>query len=173
MMVAKKPATRCQSIWQWKAQARARNGQYDEDLLASRSEIGGGRGLIWIVCSEAIGEVSSSIDLHHVAANGCFGCSVGSSAVWTRVGRGALYHLEVVPVSVDRMATGVVVVDDYFDYVVMVHDGGVCRVAIDGGIGGLLARAQDCVESGDFWCHVSNIVHCKPRVGCQLRPPLP
>ncbi len=76
--------------------------------------------LIWIVCNETKGYVTTSVDLDDIATYGSRRGVDGRSAVDASVSCGALYYLEVVAMDVERMATSVKVVDHYFDCIVVI-----------------------------------------------------
>lgn len=139
MKVAKKPAVRCQSMWQWKAQTRA--------TMVSEAfyrRLGPGA-LIWIVRLEAIDKVSISIYLDGVPAYRSPRSPVGSATVPARQGGGALHHLKVVAMHVNRVATRIIVVDYHLHYVIVVHDLSVRVFPINITIGSCAPYAQSSV----------------------------
>ena len=64
---------------------------------------------------------------------------------------------------VDRVASGVAIVDDNFDNVVVAYDVGVCVLAVNNGIGGLVTGVENSEESRDFGFYVGYVVDCEAR----------
>jgi hypothetical protein len=56
------------------------------------------------------------------------------------------------------MAAGIIVVDDYFDNLVLLENEWVGVFAVDCGIIGVFATCKGCVKSGDFGRDVGDIV---------------
>ena len=65
---------------------------------------------------------------------------------------------------VDRVASGVAIVDDNFDNVVVAYDVGVCVLAVNNRIGGLVTGVENSEESRDFGFYVGYVVDCEARV---------
>jgi hypothetical protein len=78
--------------------------------------------------------------------------------VVTCIFRAAQDSLEGVAVEVKGMAAGVVVVDDYFDNLVLLENEWVGVFAVDGGIVGICATCEGCVKSGDFGGDIGDII---------------
>ena len=113
MKVAKKPATRCQSMWQWNAQTRI--GSWSAKGSVDAHQLGDFETLIWVVRYKAKGHVTPRVDFNDVATyRRCWGVD-GFSTVDAGVGGGALHYLEVVAVYMQGMAAAVEVVDHYFN----------------------------------------------------------
>ena len=101
MMVAKKPAMRCQSMWQCMAQTRARKVSLRDDYCERKYIDWGRERLIWIVCSEAVDEVAAFVDFHDIAADGGGRRIFGLAAVGTYVDAGTLDLREFCGISID------------------------------------------------------------------------
>jgi hypothetical protein len=66
--------------------------------------------------------------------------------------------LEDVAVEVEGVTAGVVVVDDYFDDLVLLENEWVGVFAVDGGIVGVCAAGEGSVKSGDLGSDVGDII---------------
>ena len=114
-----------------------------------------------IIALEAQHEVAIRADDDGVAAHG-HGRELGGRDA--RVGKGprvvvgAPDGLEVVPVQVEGVLARVEVVDDDVDDLVLLQDERVRVGAVDGWVGGVLARAEDGVEGGDLGGDVGDVV---------------
>lgn len=64
---------------------------------------------------------------------------------------------------VDRVASGVAIVNDNFDNIVMAYDVGVCVLAVNNGIRGLVTGVENSEESRDFGFYVGYVVDCEAR----------
>jgi len=63
------------------------------------------------------------------------------------------------------MAAGIVVVDDYFDNLVLLENKWVRVFAVNGGIVGVCATCEGCVKSGDFGSDIGDIIEeCTRRI---------
>lgn len=81
-------------MWQWNAQTRG----ISQSARGLRERIRGEGILIWVVCYEAKGYVSTRIDFDDVATYGGGWGIDGFSTVDTSAGGGPLYDLEIVAV---------------------------------------------------------------------------
>jgi hypothetical protein len=148
-------------MWQWKSQTRISEVSLRALVLGAervRTKERGG-GLIWVVGAESDDEVSAGVDHEGVSAHGYRGeVGVVVGLVVACVFGAAQDGLEGVPVEMKGMAAGVVVVDDYFDDLVLLEDEWVGIFAVDGGVVGICATCKGCVKSGDFGSDVGDIV---------------
>jgi hypothetical protein len=96
--------------------------------------------LIWVVGAESNHEVPAGVHHERVSTHGYRGeVGVVVGLVVTCVIGAAQDGLEDVAVEVKGMAAGIVVVDDYFDNLVLLEDEWVRVFAVDGGIVGVCA----------------------------------
>ena len=120
------------------------------------------RVLIWIVGLEAQDEVAVRKDGNGVAAHGNGGeigrVAVVDAGVWGR----SCDDLELMAVEMERVGFGVEVVDHDLDDFVMLQDVGVGVYSVDGGILGVAADTQRCIERRHLLHQVGNVVQSRP-----------
>ena len=97
--------------------------------------------LIWVVCYEAKGYISTRIDLDDVATDGSRWRVDRCPTVDASVDCRALYYLEVVAVDMERMAPCVEIVDYYLYCVAITEYLCVGGITIDKWVGGVFTHA--------------------------------
>jgi hypothetical protein len=127
--------------------------------------------LIWVVGAESNHEVPAGVHHERVSTHGYRGeVGVVVGLVVTCVIGAAQDGLEDVAVEVKGMAAGIVVVDDYFDNLVLLENEWVRVFAVDGGIVGVCATCEGCVKGGNFGSDVADIVEeCTGKIFSRLK----
>ena len=118
--------------------------------------------LIWIVCDEAKGNITTPVDLDDIATNGSRRGVNGRSTVHASVSLRALYYLEVMAVQMKRMASIIGIVDYYFDYIIVVDHMSVGSAAIDYWVLGIFPNTQGSIERGYFRLDIGSVVDREP-----------
>jgi hypothetical protein len=156
-MVAMSPDETCHSMWQW-------NSQIPFARLADITIFGDVRGHpfhTWVIGSETKNNVSIRIEHERVSTHRDGGeislCDIGvlegASFLF-----GAINSLEIVAVEMKRVTSRVEVVDDDLHDLTFLQNERVGVVTIHGGIVRCVTCCECCVESGNFWGCVGDVI---------------
>lgn len=115
----------------------------------------------WVISLESQDYVALGVENQGVTSHGCLGETLfldveirKETSLLIR----AVDSLEGVAVKMERVTSGVEVVDDDLDNLILPENHGVGIGAVDGRVSGVLAGGEDAVERGDLGVDVGDVV---------------